>query len=473
MAESNGSSKEILAVKVKLNLARQSYSGLLVAYFDLFRTAIVGNFALIVEGEELAGVALSDSHEKIVETIRTGATRFHVSGDMTGKLRGKLDTAVTKAYIGALVNHIRSKDIGSAENMIKRSVESVLSTDKIDATLEFELINQGQFAMLNVDEQSDRLTFSDKIQLVLPYAENQPELAEKIIRENIQDITLIRFSFLSGNEVFGSALITCSSLKMKYHSIIIAAGGERALMDLDPGMPIVDYYNALLALLAHPKADKMLMTKIDALLRRIDPGKLMEAVSNNDEGGMAALLSDPLKNLTGRGAEVQARSEAMNSLRMSLLLNPERSRKKDEISQVKKEEMPGLKVIDASLIVSPGRGKQISSLRQGDWLQVLLNPANPLAMKILKGLNLLENNKPKPIGAKVHTVKRVPKVGFVIYVQVAEGVLGKAEEEQDVRVKTGDPVVEEIEQKSGGSLMIGLIAGIIVLAVLLIILVLK
>ncbi|TAL31925.1 MAG: hypothetical protein EPN93_16720 [Spirochaetes bacterium] len=473
MPEPAGSNKEIIAIKVRFNLTRQSFSGLLVAYFDLYKINLLAHFSLIIEGEDLASTSLAMPHDQLVEAIKNGATRYPVAGEMNSKVKSRLNSSVTKTYMETLLNHIKSKDIGSAENMIKRTIEAVLSTDRIESVLEFELLNYGEFAQLSVDERSEKLTMSDKIRIVMPYAENQAELAEKIIRENIQDIVLVRVSFLAESDVYGSVLITCGAVNGKIHGLLLAAGSDRGLADIDVSLSLIDYYSGMLGLLAHPKLDKTISPKIDALLRKIDSGIMLEAISRTDTVGVVTIVSDLLKTLTGRGASVQARCEKINSLKMTLLLNQDKEKKEEKAPAPKDDVVSGLRVVDASLIVSPGKGKSISSLKSGDWVQVLLNPANPLSMKILKSLNLIEGNKPKPIGTKVHTIKRTPKIGYTIYVQVAEGVLGKTIEEQDVRVKTGDPVVEQAEEKSSGSLLIGLIAGIVVLTVVLIVLALK
>jgi hypothetical protein len=133
------------------------------------------------------------------------------------------------------------------------------------------------------------------------------------------------------------------------------------------------------------------------------------------------------------------------------------------------EDFKGLKVINIDLLLAPTRGKSISSLKPGENVQVLLDASSPLAMKMIKSLNLISNNKVKPIGAAVHSIKYNPKTGFKIYVKIAEGVLGKAEEEHDIKIRMGDPVVEEVIKKSQTSLMIGAIAGAIVLAIILLI----
>jgi hypothetical protein len=473
MAEPSGSNKEIIAIKVRFALTRQSYSGLLVAYFDLYKINLLAHFSLFIEGEDLASISLAMPHDQLVDAIKNGATRYPVAGEMNSKVKSRLNSSVTKTYMETLLNHIKSKDIGSAENMIKRTIEAVLSTDRIESVLEFELLNYGEFAQLSVDERSEKLTMSDKIRIVMPYAENQADLAEKIIRENIQDLVLVRVSFLGESDIHGSAFITCGAANAKIHGLLLAVGSDKALAELDVSLSVIDYYSGMLGLLAHPKLDKTISPKIDALLRKLDSGTLLQAISGPDPGDMESIVSNLMKTLTGRGAAVRARCEKINSLKMTLLLNQDKEKKPENAPAPKDEVVSGLKVVDASLIVSPGKGKSISTLKSGDWVQVLLNPANPLSMKILKSLNLIEGNKPKPIGTKVHTIKRAPKIGYTIYVQVAEGVLGKAIEEQDVRVKTGDPVVEKAEENSRGSLMIGLIAGIVVLVVVLIVLALK
>ncbi len=111
-------------------------------------------------------------------------------------------------------------------------------------------------------------------------------------------------------------------------------------------------------------------------------------------------------------------------------------------------------MLGVDLILSPTRGRNISSLKPGDHVQVMLDSSNPVAYKILKQLNLISGDKVKPVGATVYSIKQHPKEGYKVFVQIAKGILGRAEEEQDIRIKTGDPVVEETMRQASSSMMI-------------------
>ena len=159
----------------------------------------------------------------------------------------------------------------------------------------------------------------------------------------------------------------------------------------------------------------------------------------------------------------------MNSLRMELLLKPgTRARRRSAEAQEApaKEETPGgMKLLNCDLILSPTRGRNISSLKPGDHVQVMLDSSNPVAYKILKQLNLMTADRVKPVGATVYSIKFNQKEGYKVFVHIAKGILGKAEEEQDIRIKTGDPVVEEKMRQASSSMVIGIVAGVIVLLI--------
>jgi len=53
MPEDNKITHEIIALKVKINLPRQSSSGLLVAYIDAARLNYLGSFSIVAVGQDL------------------------------------------------------------------------------------------------------------------------------------------------------------------------------------------------------------------------------------------------------------------------------------------------------------------------------------------------------------------------------------------------------------------------------------
>ncbi|HSV95539.1 MAG TPA: hypothetical protein VLM75_01250 [Spirochaetota bacterium] len=471
MPEDKKVQHEIIALKVKINLPRQSSSGLLVVYVDAARINYLGSFSIIAVGQDLEREKLARPHGELVKAIMQGISRLELNVDLHGKLKTNIDGVITPEMIRAVVGNIQAQDIGTAENYVKKAIEKALSLDKTETQLDFEPVNYGQYAELMVEDEVEKMTFAQKIKLVMPYVNHRNDIAESVVKGAINDIALIKFAFERGERLFGLGLIIYSMVGKTVNSVFIAAGSKSSFKDGDVQAPISDFFDGLESLMDAGDFDDAAAMKIESALRRMNTAPLAEAASKSDRVVLGRAITALLSVGIGEGVAAEADSILMNSLRMEVLLKPgtrARRRESQEQSVPEKEAAPGgIRMLNVDLILSPTKGRNISSLRPGDHVQVMLDSTSPVAYKILKQLNLITGDKVKPVGATVYSIKYHPKEGYKVFVQIAKGILGRADEEQDIRIKTGDPVVEETMRQASNSMMIGIIAGVVVLLVVL------
>ncbi len=468
MPDNAAGNKDIIAIKVKVRIPQQYSSGLIVIYADPSRANLLSTFSIVVLGQDLAGKSLSMKHDQLVDLIRAGAHKFEMNNDLQNKLRHSLEFQITQDVLKSLFSFVEANDPGSSENLLKRTLERMLSMSKIEVQMEHEYMGKSEFAHIKAEEEVEKATYSQKLQTVLPYANNARDVAEKIIRENIKDVAIIKVCLHRENEFYACGVLVISVQNSTLHRAVITAGADPVFNEPNVSDSLVDFFDDLAELVTDERADATLGSRIEAAIRKVDVSRLSESILEENQSAVNDLIFSSLRDPLGEGIEGGAAAELMNSLKMEFLLKPARLRKTEDKSQAKsEEEFKGLKVIGVDLLLSPTRGKNISSIKPGENVQVLMDSSSPLAMKIIKGLNLIAGDKVKPIGAMVHSIKYYPKSGYRLYVKIAEGVLGKAEEEQDVKIKMGDPVVEEEIRKSQASLIIGIVAGAVVLAILL------
>ncbi len=473
MPEDRKVQHEIIALKVKFNLPRQSSAGLLVVYVDAARLNYLAGFSIIAVGQDLTREKLARPHGDLVKAIMQGLSRLELNADLHGKLKTNINGVITQEMMRAVVGNIQAQDIGTAENYLKKAIEKALSIDKTEAQLDFEPVSYGQYAELMVEDEVEKMTFAQKIKLVMPYVNHRNDIAESVVKGAINDIALIKFAFGRGERLFGLGLIIYSMVGKSVNSVFIAAGSESSFKDGDVQAPISDFFDGLESLMDAGAFDDAAAMKIESALRRVNTAALAEAASKNDRAVLSRAITALLSVGIGEGVAAEADSILMNSLRMELLLKPgARARRKEtrEQSVPEQETTPGgMKMLNVDLILSPSKGRNISSLKPGDHVQVMLDSNSPVAQKILKQLNLITGDKIKPVGATVYSIKYHPKEGYKVFVQIAKGILGRADEEQDIRIKTGDPVVEETMRQASSSMMIGVIAGAIVLLIVIMI----
>ncbi len=109
MPEDKKIQHEIIALKVKINLPRQSSAGLLVAYVDAARLNFLGSFSIVAVGQDLAREKLARPHGELVKAIMQGLSRLELNVDLHGKLKANIDAVITQEMIRAEVGNIQAQ----------------------------------------------------------------------------------------------------------------------------------------------------------------------------------------------------------------------------------------------------------------------------------------------------------------------------------------------------------------------------
>ena len=153
-----------------------------------------------------------------------------------------------------------------------------------------------------------------------------------------------------------------------------------------------------------------------------------------------------------------------NSIIADIIFNPAfSSQNKDDMDDDPTAKIPTIAV---DLALSPAKGVKLSELQTGSRIYVIINASNPLGKRVVSQLNLMdENNRVEPVGGVVESVTRDRKNNFIVLVRLSSKLLGRAVEEEDIKVKSGDPVADIVMKKSSSALVIGLITGFFVIAI--------
>jgi hypothetical protein len=198
-----------------------------------------------------------------------------------------------------------------------------------------------------------------------------------------------------------------------------------------------------------------------------DKGQLFSVLSGGQADALNGFLTAQLA-FAGPVADMSSRIETMNCLLVEYMFAPQQnapsSEQKADAAEGPKEERLKQQVVDIKLVLSPTRGRKLSTLIPGDRIMVQLDPESPAAMNILKRRDLIEGEKIKPVPAVVHSTKQNQQNEAVVMVKITNDLYGRAVEEEDVLVKNTDPVAAQPEKSSGGMLVLGLIAGILLLS---------
>ncbi len=200
---------------------------------------------------------------------------------------------------------------------------------------------------------------------------------------------------------------------------------------------------------------------------------LFSFAEGNDVSGLQSVFLEILKKFYNLpDVECQTEIEITNSLKLSDKNIPiqsiERAKKaiKQQSSQKKSDLESQYKLIlDAKIIVSPVKGKYINDLVPGDMIKCLPLKKDALAMKLASAQKALTpENEIKPLRAKFKEKVVADEGGVILYCLVANNVLAKIIEEENVKVELFTMNVETSDQTDNNKLVvyIALLIGLIV-----------
>ncbi len=159
---------------------------------------------------------------------------------------------------------------------------------------------------------------------------------------------------------------------------------------------------------------------------------------------------------------------------------PESEKEKEEPDAVKIEEMSDEEEIDkkdiqlilkGNLILSPVKGKDISSVETGDRIKITLDNSNPKAVTVAKAFKSYDEGRILPITGRVVSIRRLSDGGYKIFCIIAKGIYVKIEEEEE-GIKIAAEMQEEPESRMHSNMPVFIAAAIVFFVLLAVALVL-
>lgn len=149
----------------------------------------------------------------------------------------------------------------------------------------------------------------------------------------------------------------------------------------------------------------------------------------------------------------------------------------EENDETAKIESEAKYVIEGRAVLSPVRGTNVSELKPGDKIKVILPGTDMVSEKIIKLLNAYDDESQRvPVTGRLKAKVPDNKNGYILYAFVAKGVLAKIIEEENVKVLLDKPFDETLVMNKSFdnkliyimSIVVGLIilCGIILIVIL-------
>lgn len=312
--------------------------------------------------------------------------------------------------------------------------------------------NDLEAAASNFSEQSR------KHQIALYYTMGDQDKAKKMVTGGYTDLFVIKCVF-SSSSVYGGFIVFINPGYLKAVNGYIIITRSFDLVDVKTTKDWRAFERLLVEAAKKGEHDEIFSNQVrDGLIKALT----LQEISNlskllEQDNGIAInrYMQKFISNVGGlQNMELKADYEQISSLAMelhsltSVKITPEELAKgqcKEPVSDVKVEKtddaLEGKEVklmLNGALILSPIKGKDISSLAVGDRIMISLVDKNPRTIDVAKAFNAYDSEKGiKPIPGRIVSIKLDGY--YTIYAIVAKGIYIKIVEEETLIKVAMDP----------------------------------
>lgn len=457
--------KNLATIKSKLYCAKLNISGLVLTVIDKENNRVIGVNGIFISGDNLKNARTNISPMDFIEAINVASHQYTVQKEYFEPLRNYFLQRIDQKTVQALLNNIENNPI-AAVNVVQRLIRTALNIDTLDVYSEFDSISNAEYNEIIIAQKIDTLTLSQQVEIAAQYYDKNKQVTEESIKKGKLDIG-ITVLYLNSSQFSGICFcfVNCTTRKMLY-CFCWLDDTSVVQSEVKSSDTLFDLFFRIVKASERTNKFTPVQHEIQSSLWGVDINALIHAIEHEASGLASQLFASLLQQY--RDIQVRAELHRMDVVRFHMLYNPSQFDKKEEKDEG--DSNLNKKLVTVDLVLSPTSGKKVSQLQRGDFIYVLIDTSTPYGYDIAKTLNLIVDNKNTPIEAEVFSVQYNKKKGFTIFVKITESLYGKSIEEQDVKVKTRLAVSDEEEASSKAGLILGLIAGLLVIAVLLFVL---
>ncbi len=457
--------KTLISIKSKVYCAKLNISGLLLTVIDKENNKIIGVNGIFISGDNLKNARANVSSIDFIEAVAIASQQYAIQKEYFEIIKNYLLQRVDQKNLNVLLHNIENNPI-TAVNEVQRIIKSALNIDIVDVYSEFDSISNAQYNEIIITQKIDSLTLSQQVEIAVQYYDNDRQAAEESIKKSKQDIGIVML-YLDSSQFSGICFcfVNCTTRKLLY-CFCWLDDSSVVQSEVKSSDALYDLFSRIVKAAQKTNRFTPVQHEIQSNLWKVDVDALIHAIEHEASG----LASQLFASLVQQFKDIQVRAELhrTDAIRFHMLYNPSQFEKKE--NQEEGDSKIDKKLVAVDVVLSPTSGKKVSQLQKGDLIYVLIDTSTPYGYDVARTLNLIIDNKNTPIEAQVYSVNYNNKKGYTLFVKITESLYGKATEEQDIKVKTKLAVSDEEATSSKTSLVIGILAGLIVIAVLLFIL---
>ena len=312
-----------------------------------------------------------------------------------------------------------------------------------------------------------------KINIAQHYTHGDMDKARQMVSGAYRDLYVIKVRF-SSSTLYGAFIVFFNHIYKHVAGVQIIVSPSYAVLNLDPSSEWQIYDREIKELLDQGDYDQVLVRsfrdKLNTMFSIVELNELSRYLESRNEIAIDNMLRKAIQNSLGlQRVDTNVYYETTSSLEMELksVSAPKLSQDIIEGRQEKKEPkapyeqeqkkssqpkvgVDGVKLIlNAALILSPIKGKYIHKLAPGDRIRVSIVDNSQQAIKVAQALDAYEDERFKPVVARIKTVDYVQGAGYKIYGFIAKGiVVDITEEEENIKVALDPSYAAAMEQQS-------------------------
>ncbi|MFC1668860.1 hypothetical protein ACFL20_00590 [Spirochaetota bacterium] len=314
-------------------------------------------------------------------------------------------------------------------------------------------------------EQSRRLKIANY------YTHGDNDKAKQMVSGNFKDICMFKIKY-SGASGFGAFLLFFNTEFFSLTDIYGIVSPSFNVEDINTNIKWREFEHIISEYFKTEEHDRVLVNHTrDEIVKRFSlqfENELKLLLENKNDVEIQRKISRIIQNVSGpQPIKLSMDYEMTSSLEVELLSKSSRKIDPKDIDRYKdkdeKEKLDGIEkledddgdpldgkdvklILNADLVLSPIKGREVSKLNKGDRIMVKLDTNNEKALSLANAFNAYEDNKIKPIPGEIVSIKFSSEEGFKIYVNVAKGIYIKVvESEENIKVALDKPPKEEVK----------------------------
>lgn len=463
--------KKIIALRIKAVLPSLNETVLVSAFIDVAVSEMLLFYNTVILGSDHEQFSVDSSNNVFVAAIFAAKDDYSIDTHFTQLVHEQFNAEFRDKPLSNLIEKIQQNDTGTVIYYFKRFLDHVFQVDDTNISLEFDTISHGVLEVINAIERKQSHTVAENREIAAKYVGQSDDLIKKVIENGLQDSIICVYTVERGGKYIVAGYLIYNTLVECLISRLTVFNQQLDSKKFSPDNYIVDLFHEIQSFADSDKNVRDVAQKIDNALSSLHSERLGLQLKSENSEKIAALLKKTFPTEYA-SASISVLCEKFNSIIVEAVFSPEISlpgkperKESEEVNDIPDKKAA---IVDVDLVLSPTKGVKLSTLKPGSRIYVIINGSSAIGRQVINKLNLMEDNRVKPVSGVLESIRRDSEGNYIVVTRIASNLFGKSLEEEDIKVKSGDPVVDKKESQSSRSLIVGLVIGffIIVIAVL-------